>query len=189
MLTRTWAVTLAAVGFDPYRGFYHQPSIRRPRSGAGHDGIVPAAGRGLTCVIQAINNGEVRPSDFIRAGGGVSSYGRGAKAVYRDVRAASLPRGDAPVFEYRVSYRRLFEIQARLLGRFLLGEISEYPNFTTRWGNGRAPLDRGLRHPQPQTVAEGFKIMKGFGEWLQLSVFQCRMGRMRHAALIASLDE
>jgi hypothetical protein len=31
-----------------------------------------------------------------------------------------------------VSYRRLLEIQARLLGRFLLGELREYPNFTTR---------------------------------------------------------
>ncbi|MFA7096009.1 MAG: CRISPR-associated endonuclease Cas2, partial [Gammaproteobacteria bacterium] len=24
-----------------------------------------------------------------------------------------------------------------------------------------------------------FKIMKGYGEWLQLSVFQCRMSRRR----------
>lgn len=34
-----------------------------------------------------------------------------------------------------------------------------------------------------------FKIMKGYGEWLQLSVFQCRLGRVRHAELIALLDE
>ncbi len=33
---------------------------------------------------------------------------------------------------YRVSYRRLMEMQARLFGRFLLGELPEYPNFTTR---------------------------------------------------------
>ena len=37
-----------------------------------------------------------------------------------------------PLFGYRVSYRRLMEMQARLLGRFLLGELPEYPNFTTR---------------------------------------------------------
>jgi CRISPR/Cas system-associated endonuclease Cas1 len=30
-----------------------------------------------------------------------------------------------PVFGYRISYRRLLEVQARLLGRHLLGEISE----------------------------------------------------------------
>jgi len=26
-----------------------------------------------------------------------------------------------------------------------------------------------------------FKIMNGYGEWVQLSVFQCRMSRRRHA--------
>lgn len=33
-----------------------------------------------------------------------------------------------------------------------------------------------------------FKLMKGFGEWLQLSVFQCRLSRRRHAELIQLLD-
>jgi len=33
-----------------------------------------------------------------------------------------------------------------------------------------------------------FKIMNGFGEWLQFSVFQCRMSLQRHAELIALLD-
>jgi CRISPR-associated protein Cas2 len=34
-----------------------------------------------------------------------------------------------------------------------------------------------------------FKLMNGYGEWLQLSVFQCRLSRRRHADLIATLDE
>lgn len=33
-----------------------------------------------------------------------------------------------------------------------------------------------------------FKLMNGYGEWLQLSVFQCRLSRRRHAELIATLD-
>lgn len=33
-----------------------------------------------------------------------------------------------------------------------------------------------------------FKLMHGFGEWLQLSVFQCRLSRQRHAELVALLD-
>ncbi len=37
-----------------------------------------------------------------------------------------------PLFGYRVSYRRLLEIQVRLLARVLLGEIREYPAFVTR---------------------------------------------------------
>jgi CRISPR-associated protein Cas2 len=33
-----------------------------------------------------------------------------------------------------------------------------------------------------------FRIMEGFGEWLQLSVFQCRLSAQKHAELIALLD-
>jgi CRISPR-associated protein Cas2 len=33
-----------------------------------------------------------------------------------------------------------------------------------------------------------FKIMNGFGEWLQFSVFQCRLSMQRQAELIALLD-
>jgi len=37
-----------------------------------------------------------------------------------------------PLFGYRVSYRRVFEMQCRLLARHLRGELAEYPPFTTR---------------------------------------------------------
>ena len=33
-----------------------------------------------------------------------------------------------------------------------------------------------------------FTLMKGFGEWLQLSVFQCRLSPRRHAELVQLLD-
>ncbi len=33
-----------------------------------------------------------------------------------------------------------------------------------------------------------FKLMHGYGEWLQLSIFQCRLSRLRHAELIALVD-
>jgi CRISPR-associated protein Cas2 len=33
-----------------------------------------------------------------------------------------------------------------------------------------------------------FKLMNGYGEWLQLSVFQCRLSRRRHAEFIQLLD-
>ena len=34
-----------------------------------------------------------------------------------------------------------------------------------------------------------FRLLHGYGDWLQLSVFQCRLSRLRHAELIATLDE
>ena len=33
-----------------------------------------------------------------------------------------------------------------------------------------------------------FKLMHGYGEWLQLSVFQCRLSRKQHAELISLID-
>ena len=33
-----------------------------------------------------------------------------------------------------------------------------------------------------------FKLIKGYGEWLLLSVFQCRLTPVKHAELIALLD-
>jgi CRISPR-associated protein Cas2 len=32
-----------------------------------------------------------------------------------------------------------------------------------------------------------FKLMHGYGEWMQLSVFQCRLTRSRHAELVGRL--
>jgi CRISPR-associated protein Cas2 len=41
----------------------------------------------------------------------------------------------------------------------------------------------------PKRWRRVFQLMNGYGEWLQLSVFQCRLSQRRHAELIATLDE
>jgi CRISPR-associated endonuclease Cas1/CRISPR-associated protein Cas4 len=131
LLVRTWTVTLSAVGFDPYRGFYHQPRYGRPALAL--DMMEPF--RPLVAdssVIQAINNGEIRPTDFISAAGSVALTEDGRKRFIATFERRLGHEITHPLFGYRVSYRRLFELQARLLGRFLLGDIPEYPNFTTR---------------------------------------------------------
>jgi len=37
-----------------------------------------------------------------------------------------------PLFGYRVNYRRILEIQTRLLARVVTGEIARYQGFETR---------------------------------------------------------
>jgi len=37
-----------------------------------------------------------------------------------------------PTYKYRITYRRVLEVQARMLGAYLLGEIPEYVPFMTR---------------------------------------------------------
>jgi CRISPR-associated endonuclease Cas1/CRISPR-associated protein Cas4 len=131
LLVRTCTVTLTAVGFDAYRGFFHQPRYGRPALAL--DLMEPF--RPLiadSSVIQAINNGEVRPSDFIAAGTSVALDSDGRKRFISTFERRLDHEITHPLFGYRVSYRRLLEVQARLLARFLLGELDEYPNFVTR---------------------------------------------------------
>ena len=131
LLVRSWTVALTAVGFDPYRGFYHQPRYGRPALAL--DMMEPF--RPLladSSVIQAINNGEVRPTDFISAAGSVAMADDGRKRFIGTFERRLAQEVTHPVFGYKLSYRRLLELQARLLARHLLGEIPDHPNFTTR---------------------------------------------------------
>lgn len=41
----------------------------------------------------------------------------------------------------------------------------------------------------PQRWRKVFRIMEGFGEWVQLSVFQCRLSRRRQIELKIALGE
>jgi len=131
LLVRAVHVQLMAVGLDPYRGFYHQPRYGRPALAL--DLMEPF--RPLiadSAVIQAINNGEVQLSDFVSAGGGVALTATGRKRFIGTFERRLSVEITHPLFGYRISYRRLLEVQSRLLGRHLLGELPEYPNFTTR---------------------------------------------------------
>lgn len=131
LLVRSWTVALTAVGFDVYRGFYHQPRYGRPALAL--DLMEPF--RPLiadSCVIQAVNNGELRPSDFIVAAGSAALTPDGRKRFIATFERRLNHEVTHPLFGYKVSYRRLLGLQARLLGRHLLGEIPEYPNFLTR---------------------------------------------------------
>lgn len=40
----------------------------------------------------------------------------------------------------------------------------------------------------PRRLRRVHRLMRGFGEWLQLSVFQCRLSKYQHAYLISELS-
>jgi CRISPR-associated endonuclease Cas1/CRISPR-associated protein Cas4 len=131
LLIRQWTLTLATVGFDPYRGFYHQPRYGRPALAL--DMMEPF--RPLiadSAVIMAVNNGEVRPTDFVTVADAVALTEDGRKRFIATIERRLEEEIAHPLFGYRLSYRRLFELQARMLGRYLLGELPDNPNFITR---------------------------------------------------------
>jgi CRISPR-associated protein Cas1 len=131
MLAKDLTIACYAVGFDPYLGYYHQ--LRHGRPSLALDLMEPF--RPLiadSAVLSAINTRMVTERDFVRVGESVALTPGGRKGFFRayELRMDSLVTH--PLFEYRVSYRRLLEIQARLLARVVEGEIGAYPVFVTR---------------------------------------------------------
>ena len=85
-----------------------------------------------SCVIQAINNGEVKPGDFVFNGPACSLKTNGRKAFIAAFERRLEQETTHPLFGYRVSMRRLIEVQARLFARHLQGEIDPYPHYLPR---------------------------------------------------------
>jgi CRISPR-associated protein Cas1 len=131
VLAKDLAVTALAVGFDPYLGFYHQPRFGRPALAL--DLMEPF--RPLiadSAVLSAINNRMITPGDFLQAGPAVALKPEGRKAFFRAYEQRMDTLVTHPLFNYRVNYRRVLEIQTRLLARYLTGEIPRYTPFVTR---------------------------------------------------------
>lgn len=131
MLVKDVATTLVAVGFDPYQGFYHQPRYGRPALALD----LMEEFRPLivdSVVLGAINTGAIQRGDFVCRGGAVALTPAGRSAFLRAYERRIDELVSHPVFGYRISYRRVLEVQIRLLARHLSGEIDNYPPFTTR---------------------------------------------------------
>jgi CRISPR-associated protein Cas1 len=131
MLAKDLTIACYAVGFDPYMGFYHQ--LRHGRPALALDLMEPF--RPLiadSAVLSAVNTRMVTERDFVRAGGAVALTAAGRKGFFRAYESRMDTLVTHPLFDYRVSYRRMLEIQARLLARVIEGEIASYPVFVTR---------------------------------------------------------
>lgn len=131
LLTKELTITLAAVGLDPMLGFYHQPHFGRPSLALDlMEEFRPLVADSV--VVSAINNGTIQADDFVHAAGAVAIKPAARKKTILAFERRMDQLVTHPVFGYRISYRRVLEVQARLLSRMLMGEIDEYPAFRTR---------------------------------------------------------
>ncbi len=131
LLSKDCMLAALAVGFDPYIGFYHQPRFGRPALGLDlMEEFRPLIAE--STVLSCINNRVVTEGDFVRAGQAVNLSATGRKRFFQmyEQRMSSLITH--PLFDYKVSYRRALELQARLLAKALTGEIPEYIPLLTR---------------------------------------------------------
>jgi CRISPR-associated protein Cas1 len=131
LLLRECHGALLKVGLDPSVGFLHQPRPGRP--GLALD--LMEEFRPLVAdstVLSALNSGAVQECDFVRAAGGVALGESGRRSFLSAFERRVAQEITHPIFDYRISYRRVLEVQARLLARVLTGELAEYPSFQTR---------------------------------------------------------
>lgn len=131
LLAKDLTIICHSVGFDPFIGFYHQPRFGRPALALDlMEGFRPLVADSV--VIGAINTGMVSLEDFIQVGPAVALTPKGRKGFLRAYEQRMDTLVTHPLFGYRVNYRRVLEIQARLLARVLTGEVSRYVGFETR---------------------------------------------------------
>ncbi len=131
LLSKDCLLAALAVGFDPYVGFYHQPRFGRPAFALDlMEEFRPLIAE--STVLSCINNRVVGEGDFVRAGQAVNLTPAGRKRFFNAYEQRMNSLLTHPVFDYKVSYRRALELQARMLAKFLTAEIPDYLPLTTR---------------------------------------------------------
>ena len=131
MLTRHLTVALASVGLDPYRGFFHAPRYGRPALALDlMEPFRPIVADSV--VLSVVNTGEISPGDFVVATTGTALTAAGRRRFVDAFERRLSQETTHPVFGYRLSMRRLVLVQARLFGRYLLGELPSYPHYLPR---------------------------------------------------------
>lgn len=131
LLAKECTVALLAEGLDPWWGLYHQPRHGRPSLALDlmeefRPVVVDSA------VLTAVNTGMVSASDFIQSRAACVLTDRGRKAFIRAYEARLDQLVTHPLFGYRCSWRTVIRLQARLLSRWLRGDVPAYIGMTTR---------------------------------------------------------
>lgn len=131
MLAKELAGVCHAVGLDPFYGFYHKPRYGRPALALDlMEEFRPLTADSLA--VSLINRCEVAHSDFLFSSQGCNLNEHGRRAFWQGWFRRLDDEISHPIFHYRMSYRRMFEVQARQMWRFLRGEAKAYTAFTTR---------------------------------------------------------
>lgn len=131
VLTKECAVIAQAVGFDIYRGLYHAPKYGRPALALDLCEEFRPLIADSVC-LNLFNQGELAQRDFVKRARGVALTSGGRRAVLGAFERRMGQMVTHPVFGYTISYRRIVELQARLLRAVIMGEIPAYRPFTTR---------------------------------------------------------
>ncbi|MEM9218443.1 MAG: type I-D CRISPR-associated endonuclease Cas1d [Cyanobacteria bacterium P01_F01_bin.150] len=112
----TAAVNVA--GLDPYIGYLHEVHHGQPAMVLDlMEEFRPLVADNV--VLTVVNNKEIKPKDFRESLGAYRLSDLGRRSFLQAFERKMMDEFTHPVFQYRCSYRRAIELQARLLARHL----------------------------------------------------------------------
>jgi CRISP-associated protein Cas1 len=131
LLTKDLVAVTLGVGLDPYLGVFHRSRYGRPALALDlAEEFRPLIADSV--VLGLLNNGEITESDFITRAGGVALTPEARRSVIAAYERRLATEITHPEFGYKISYRRVLDVQARILAAVLVGELPEYVPMVTR---------------------------------------------------------
>jgi len=131
MLTHECVAALRVARLEPSIGGFHISKPGRPALAL--DLMEPF--RPLiadSVAIAAFNRGELTEGHFLRTAAGCALTDAGRKAFFNAYGRRMDTEVTHPVFEYRLSYRRMIVLHARMIAAWLVGEVPSLAFLTTR---------------------------------------------------------
>ncbi len=131
LLTNKVASAVQLVGFDHFVGYLHSSFYGRPALALDlveefRPSIVDSV------VVNMLNHRMLTPTDFVVELGAYRLKDEQRKVFFTKLEERLNEEIEHPIFGYKTSYRRCLELQARLLAKYVTGEIDEYPPFLLR---------------------------------------------------------
>lgn len=122
---------LASVGFDPYIGYLHSSRYGKPALALDlleefRPVIVDSV------VLNLLNNRQLEAKDFHQDLNCYQMTDATKRLFLQKYEERMQETITHPTFGYKVSYRRCIELQGRLLGKYLTGELNTYNSFSVR---------------------------------------------------------
>lgn len=131
LLLKDLVAVCLGVGLDPFIGVLHAPRFGRPSLALDlAEEFRPLIADSV--VLQVLNNGEIKARDFVARSRGIMLTQAGRKAVIAAYERRLEMTVRHPQFGYQVTYRRVMDVQARILAAVMIGELPVYQAMTTR---------------------------------------------------------
>lgn len=126
ILLKDTIAAIMAVGLDPYVGLFHgtgygKPSLALDLMEAYRPVVADSTMLGL------VNRRIITEQDFVRTSRGTAIKDAARRTLVESYERRMDTLFEHPLFGYQVSYRRAMEIDVRLVGRFVQGEIDTVP--------------------------------------------------------------